>query len=66
MAKSKHTKNHKKKALARKTQVQQDKNKMEKMKRDFIMNMIKKEQENGAFNNNPVVPSTPIVEGPII
>jgi hypothetical protein len=69
MAVSKHRKNHKKKLQARKTKVGDQKNKMQKMQKEFIMNMIKKEQEKGMFNDNPTIqPSGPSVgiEGPSI
>jgi septal ring factor EnvC (AmiA/AmiB activator) len=71
MPKSRHRKNHKKKAAARKQQIQENKSKMEKMQRKFLMDLIQREQEKGLFNN-----TTPIVsdndslilptEGPII
>lgn len=72
MAKSKLRKDHKKKAMARKAKMVQEKNKHTKLQRDFIMNLIKKEQESGMYNANPTVPpvgpsidSLPI-EGPSI
>jgi hypothetical protein len=68
MAKSKHRKDHKKKSAARKAKVQSEKNRTQKFQRDFIMNMIKKEQEMGLFespqNITPV--NQTIIEGPII
>jgi len=72
MGNSKHRKDHKKKVQARKNKMQQDKNRMQKMQKEFIMNLIKKEQEKGMYNDNPMIqpvgPSTDnqIVEGPSI
>ena len=37
---SKHRKNHKQKLQARKDKIQQDKNRMQKMQKEFIMNLI--------------------------
>jgi hypothetical protein len=34
------------------------------MQKDFIMNLIKQEQEKGMFENNPSV--SPMIEGPAI
>jgi hypothetical protein len=69
---SKHRKNHKQKLQARKNKMTQDKNRMDKMRKDFIMNLIKKEQDKGMFNDNPTiqpvgpVTDTQIIEGPSI
>jgi hypothetical protein len=43
--KSKHRKNHKQKVEARKQRLAEEKKKREKYQRDFIMNLIKQEQE---------------------
>jgi len=51
MAKSKHRKNHKAKVSARNEKINQEKKKIEKLQREFIMNLIKKEQESGLFEN---------------
>jgi len=78
MATSRHRKNHKKKLKARQDKIKQEKSKMQKMQREFIMNLIKQEQEKGLFDNTksvnqelPITPITdvtngPIIEGPII
>jgi hypothetical protein len=68
MGKSKHRKDHKKKSSARKAKVQSDKNRVQKMQREFIMNMIKKEQDMGLFETaNSITPNdVTITEGPII
>jgi hypothetical protein len=73
MPKSKHRKNHKEKVASRKKRLLDDKRRIEKAQRRFIMDMIKKEQENGAFDNTPSINTTgptigdsSMVEGPII
>lgn len=69
MAKSRHRKNHKQKTQARKNKIKDQKNKVQKMQRDFIMNLIKNEQEKGLFNNTQNIDtpvSSPIIEGPSI
>lgn len=67
MPKSKHRKNHKQKVQARSSRIKQQKSKMEKMQREFIMNLIKQEQEKGMFENNPTInPVGPMIDGPMI
>jgi hypothetical protein len=40
---------------------------MQKAQREFIMNLIKKEQEEGKFNNNPMInPIDGAIDGPMI
>ena len=56
-------KEHRKKVQARNAKLKQQKGKVEKMKREFIMNLIKQEQEKGMFENNPTIPS---IDGPSI
>lgn len=56
-------KEHRKKVQARNAKLKQQKGKVEKMKREFIMNLIKQEQEKGMFENNPTIPS---IDGPAI
>jgi hypothetical protein len=68
--KSKHRKNHKQKVDARKKRVSDEKRRNEKFQRDFIMDLIKKEQEKGLFENvqnidGPIIDG-PIIDGPII
>lgn len=57
---TKHRKNHKQKLAARKNRLANDKVRAQKAQRDFIMNLIKQEQEKGMFEN------TPSVDGPLI
>lgn len=64
-------KEHRRKVQARNARLKQEKTKVEKIKRDFIMNLIKQEQEKGMFENNPVLPNIgpsidPSLEGPSI
>ena len=65
-------KEHRKKVQARNAKLKQQKAKVEKMQREFIMNLIKEEQSKGMFENTPslnlpdVDTSTPIIEGPSI
>ena len=70
MGNSRHRKGHKEKLQARKNKIQQDKNRAQKMQKEFIMNLIKQEQEKGMFENNPSIPSSitdaTIIEGPAI
>ncbi len=64
---SKHRKNHKQKVEARKKRLAQEKTRNEKMQREFIMNLIKQEQEKGLFNNTPNLSENgPVIDGPII
>lgn len=57
-------KEHRKKVQARNNRIKQQKEKVQKMQKDFIMNLIKQEQEKGMFENNPSV--SPMIEGPAI
>jgi len=57
-------KEHRKKVQARNNRLKQEKAKVQKMQKDFIMNMIKQEQEKGMFENNLMV--NPAIDGPII
>lgn len=63
MPKSKNRKDHKKKVAARNKKISDQKEKMEKMQNQFLMDMIKREQEKGAFDNTKSVESN-ITEGP--
>jgi hypothetical protein len=74
-SKGKKAKEHRKRVEARNNRLKQEKNKIDKMKREFIMNLIKQEQEKGMFENNPAItPITPLdvpqidptIEGPQI
>jgi len=72
--KSKQRKNHKQKLQARKSRIEQEKYSAQKKQREMIMELIKKEQESGMFDNaqtiNPINngPSLdgPVIEGPAI
>lgn len=48
-------KEHRKKIQARNNKIKQQKDKTQKMQRDFIMNLIKQEQEKGMFENMPTI-----------
>ena len=56
-------KEHIKKVQARNNKIKQQKEKTQKMQRDFIMNLIKQEQEKGMFENMPTINP---VDGPQI
>ena len=66
MPKSKNRKNHKKKVAARNKRIADNKRSVEKAQREFIMEMIKKEQENGAFDNTPSINIDGPVDAPLI
>jgi hypothetical protein len=69
MATSKAKKEHRKKVEKRNQRIREEKSKMEKMKREFIMNLIKQEQEKGLFDNtqnaNEVI-NVPVIDGSVI
>jgi hypothetical protein len=65
------TKEHRKRVQARNNKIKQQKTKMENMQREFLMNLIKQEQEKGMFENNPslsgpIVGDGPMIDGPVI
>jgi hypothetical protein len=62
MPKSKTRKNHKQKVAARNAVVKNESAKVQKAQKEFIMNLIKQEQEKGAFDN---VQSGPMMSGPL-
>ena len=62
MPKSKTRKNHKSKVAARNTAVKNESTKVQKAQKEFIMNLIKQEQEKGAFDN---VQAGPLMGGPL-
>lgn len=64
MASTKHRKDHKKKLEARNKRLANEKAKAQKFQKEFIMNLIKDEQEKGLFENT--VSLDPIIDGPII
>jgi hypothetical protein len=57
-------KEHRKRVEARNNKLKQEKSKVQKLQREFIMNMIKQEQEKGMFENNPTV--NPVIDGQAI
>lgn len=66
-------KEHRKRVEARNNKLKQEKAKVQKLQRDFIMNMIKQEQEKGMFENTPTIApvdgsqiDTTTIEGPSI
>lgn len=65
MPKSKSRKLHKQKVNNRNNEIKVQKERAQKMQKDFIMNLIKQEQEKGMFNNN-VTMDGPIIDGPMI
>lgn len=73
MSKSKHRKNHKEKVQARNNRISNEKVQAQKTQREFIMNLIKEEQDKGMFENtpniNPIdnsIGGAPIIDGPSI
>jgi hypothetical protein len=52
MPKSRHRKNHKQKAAARKQRLINEKKSFEKKQRDFIMQLIEQEKQRGLFEEN--------------
>jgi hypothetical protein len=62
---TKHRKNHKQKLAARKARIGQEQAKAKKYQREFLMNLIKQEQERGLFENNPSIDG-PVIDGPMI
>ena len=67
---TKHRKDHKKKLAARKNKLAQEKAQAQKYQKEFIMNLIKQEQEKGMFENNPTIAGSvidgSIIDGPVI
>ena len=59
------TKEHRKRVQARNNKIKQQKTKMENMQREFIMNLIKQEQEKGMFENNPSLSGPVVGDGPV-
>jgi hypothetical protein len=66
MPKSRQRKNHKKKVNVRNKNVEDSKKQEKKANREFVDNIIKKEQENGKFDNNTLIEDSKITFGPII
>jgi hypothetical protein len=63
MPKSKTRKNHKSKVAARNKAIKNESTKVQKAQKEFIMNLIKQEQEKGAFDN---VQAGPMMGGPLM
>jgi hypothetical protein len=65
---TKHRKNHKQKLAARNARLAQEKAQAQKFQKEFIMNLIKQEQEKGLFDNTPNINSidAPSIDGPVI
>lgn len=63
MPKSKARKNHKQKVAARRVAVKNESARVQKAQKEFIMNLIKQEQEKGLFDN---AQAGPMVNGPMI
>lgn len=63
-------KEHRKRVQARNLRIEQEKKKREKFQREFIMNLIKQEQEKGMFDNNPnldgMTLGSPTLDGPTL
>jgi hypothetical protein len=68
MPKSRLRKNHKQKVDTRNKKIKENKARIEKMQREYIMNLIKQEQEKGLFENNTLLNSQdgPVIDGPVI
>jgi hypothetical protein len=68
MPKSRQRKNHKQKVANRNKRIAENKARMDKMKREYIMNLIKQEQEKGMFDNTPLLnpQEGPVIDGPVI
>jgi uncharacterized protein YjgD (DUF1641 family) len=66
---TKHRKNHKQKLAARNNRLAQEKAQAQKFQKEFIMNLIKQEQEKGLFDNTPSINTSidgPSIDGPVI
>jgi hypothetical protein len=63
MPKSKTRKNHKSKVAARNVAVKNESARVQKAQKEFIMNLIKQEQEKGLFDN---AQAGPMMSGPMI
>jgi hypothetical protein len=70
MPKSKHRKKHGQKLKVRRENILQEKKRVEKLKREFIMNLIENEKKMGLFDNAQTIPTQNDVNdlpmGPII
>ncbi len=71
MPKSKNKKNQKKRSQARTQKIYDINKKNQKMQRDMLMEMIRKEKEKGAFNDLPSMDPSGVnddlnLDGPVI
>ena len=66
MATSKNKKDHKKRVQARNNRIANEKSQAQKFQREFIMNLIKQEQEKGMFENNLNLEGGPVLDGPVL
>lgn len=65
MPKSKNRKDHKKKVASRRTRIEQEKNKFQKLQKEMLMKLIEQEKQKGMFENNPIIPNFPTLETPL-
>lgn len=64
----KKAKEHRKKVAKRNEAIKNEQKKFEKKQQERLMELIEREKQMGAFNNNPNIPSMDIpgLQGPII
>ena len=62
-------KEHRKKVQARNLKLKNEQRRRDKFQREFIMNLIKQEQEKGLYDNNPTIDGPtlggPVLDGPV-
>ena len=63
--KSKTKKEHANKVANRNQRIKEEKKRMDNMKRKFIMDLIKQEQDKGLFENNTPIDG-PVLDGPVL
>lgn len=59
-------KEHRRKVQARNNRIKEKTQKMQKMQKEFLMNLIKQEQEKGMFENTTSISPVPGLDGPTI
>lgn len=62
----KKAKEHRKKVAARNQKIKQQQRLVQNAQRKFILDLIEKEKQAGAFENNPSLSPMPGVDGPMI
>lgn len=62
----KKAKEHRKKVAARNAKIQQQKKSIQNAQRKFLLDLIEKEKQSGAFDNNPTLSSMPVTDSPVI